>query len=63
MFKIGDKVKIIFKDHEKHGNVGEIIGLVNYEKSQFPRVLFSSNAFDYIDIGSWKIKKVKDESR
>ena len=63
MFKVGDKVKIIFEEHENYGKVGKIIGLVDYEKSQFPRVAFSSNVFDYVDIGSWKIKKVKDESR
>ena len=63
MFKVGDRVKIIFKEHENYGQVGEITGLLNYEKFQFPRVSFSSNVFDYIDIGSWKIKKVKDEGR
>ena len=60
MFKIGDKVKIIFKEHANYGQVGEITGLVDYERFQFPRVSFSSNVFDYVDIGSWKIKKVKD---
>ena len=63
MFKIGDKVKIIFEEHEKYGKIGSIIGVIDYEKSQFPRVAFSSNVFDYVDIGSWKIKKVKDETR
>ena len=59
MFKIGDKVKIIFEESENYGKVGKIIGIVNYEKSQFPRISFSSNVFDYADIGSWKVKKVK----
>jgi hypothetical protein len=58
MYKVGDKVKIIFEEHEKYGKIGKIVGVVNYKKSQFPRVSFSSNLFDYIDIGSWKIKKV-----
>ena len=58
MFKVGDKVKIIFEDHDNYGQVGEIIGLLNYEKFQFPRVSFSTNVFDYIDIGSWKVEKV-----
>ena len=63
MFKVGDRVKIIFKEHDNYGQVGEITGILVYEKFQFPRVSFSSNVFDYIDIGSWKIKKVKDEGR
>ena len=63
MFKMGDKVKIIFKEHANYGQMGEITGLLNYETFQFPRVSFSSNLFDYVDIGSWKIKKVKDGNR
>ncbi len=57
MFKVGDKVRIIFEEHSNYGQVGEIIGILNYEKFQFPRVSFSANVFDYIDIGSWKVEK------
>jgi len=61
MFKVGDKVKIIFEEHENYGKIGEIVGIVDYEKSQFPRVSFSSNVFDYVDIGSWKLKRVDNK--
>ena len=61
MFKVGDKVKIIFEEHEKYGKIGSIIGVIDYEKSQFSRVAFSSNVFDYADIGGWKLKKVDNK--
>ena len=61
MFKVGDKVKIIFEEHENYGKIGKIVGVLNYEKFQFPRVLFSSNVFDYVDIGSWKLKRVDNK--
>jgi hypothetical protein len=57
--KVGDKVKVIFPEHESYGKTGKVIGVLDYEKFQFPRISFSANPYDYIDIGSWKVEKIK----
>jgi len=60
MFKIGDKVKIISKNNENYGKIGKITILQGYsENRQIARVAFGSKFFDYIDVTSQSLKKVK----
>ena len=61
LYKIGDIVKVVHEESERVGDVGTVINTLDYIKNQFVRVSFSSNMFDYIDIGSWKLEKVPCE--
>ena len=60
MFKIGDKVKVTSKRDEYYGKVGKITILQDYGDSlQIARVAFSPKYYDYIDVTSLSLKKVK----
>jgi len=59
MFKIGDKVKIL-KRSDDYGKVGKITILQDYGSGlQIARVAFSSKYYDYVDVTSLSLKKVK----
>ena len=73
MFKMGDKVKLhYFSDGDTRfkqfvNEVGEIIGVLECgRKQQFIRVSYGKgkqftgeHRGDYIDVGCWRLKKIK----
>ena len=59
MLKIGDNVKVVERTNEMYGKVGTVTSTLDYETRQYARVSFSSNMFDYIDVGDWKLEKIE----
>jgi hypothetical protein len=58
MFKIGDKVKLIDpRFTQRKEMIGSISAIQQWEIKQFVRVHFSSKLYDYVDVGSWRVKK------
>jgi len=58
MFKIGDEVKLIDpRFTQRKEKIGSISDAQQWTTKQFVRVQFSAKPYDYVDVGSWRVKK------
>ena len=64
MFKLGDKVR--FKRSQKKQlkedytpNIGTVIDYYKTSTKQYCRINFGQCMFDYKDVGSWRLQRVK----